>query len=116
MNHSTGKPTKKQKARLDALSQMFCIACVIEGCRQPSRTEVHHIVDKGYRVHSGGHDATLPLCSWHHRTECAHGLTTSEMVFRYGPSLAGHKRRFIETYGTERELLETVNGLLARVA
>ena len=95
---------------------MKCIACLIEGCRQPSRTEVHHITDKGYRKHSGGHDATLPVCGWHHRGELAQGYTGSEMSFYFGPSLARSKRQFIEAYGNERELLERVNGLLAVVS
>jgi hypothetical protein len=116
MNHSTGKPTRAQAWRLEQLAGMRCIACVIEGRSQPHRTEVHHIVDKGYRSHSGGHDATLPLCSWHHRGIPPNGMKVDEAIFHYGPSLALNKRRFIETYGTERELLETVNGLLTRVA
>src|SRR5690606_40472407 len=76
MNHSTGKPTRAQAWRLEQLAGMRCIACVIEGRSQPHRTEVHHIVDKGYRSHSGGHDATLPLCSWHHRGIPPNGMKT----------------------------------------
>jgi len=82
-----------------------CICCQIEGVGQPFRTEAHHIVDKGYRKHSGGDESRLPLCIWHHREICLDKKTSSEMLFEYGPSLALHKKRFIETYGTERELL-----------
>jgi len=82
-----------------------CICCQIEGVGQPFRTEAHHIVDKGYRKHSGGDESRLPLCAWHHRGLCLDGKTTSEMLFEYGPSLRLNKRRFIETYATERELL-----------
>jgi len=82
-----------------------CICCKIQGIEQPFRTEAHHIVDKGYRKHSGGDESRLPLEAWHHRGLCLDGKTTSEMLFKYGPSLALHKKRFIETYGTERELL-----------
>jgi len=39
-------------------------------------------------------------------------MKTDEAIFHYGPSLALNKRRFIETYGDERTLLEMVNGLL----
>lgn len=114
MRHSTGKPTRAQAWRLEQLAGMRCIACVIEGCRQPGHTEVHHIVDKGTRKHSGGHDSTIPLDSWHHRGIPPEGMKVDEALFLFGPSLALHKKRFIETYGTERELLEIVNGLLEK--
>ena len=116
MNHSTGKPTKAQQWRIEALADMKCIACFIEGCAQPNRTEVHHLVDKGYRKHSGGHDATLPLCGWHHRGVPIEGVSAQDMIFYCGPSMALNKRRFEEFYGTQRELLERVNGLLEHAA
>lgn len=82
-----------------------CMCCKIEGSVQPFRTEAHHIVDKGYRKHSGGDESRLPLCIYHHRGMCLDGKTGSQMLSDYGPSLALHKRTFIKTYGTERELL-----------
>lgn len=105
MKHSTGKPTKAQQIRLDRIHAMQCPACEQEEIPQPSPTEAHHIVDKGTRALSGGHDATIPLCGWHHRAEPAEGVTMREMHQTYGPSLAAHKREFKATYGTERELL-----------
>lgn len=112
MNHSTKKPTQAQAWRLEQLAGMRCIACVIEGCEQPSRTEIHHLVDKGTRALSGGHDSTLPICGWHHRGEPKAGYSSELMRGYYGPSLALHKRDFVSVYGNERDLLETVNGLL----
>ena len=82
-----------------------CMCCKIEGVDQPFRTEAHHIVDNGYRKHSGGDESRLPLCSYHHRGICLDGKTSSEMLFDFGPSLELTKRTFIATYGTERELL-----------
>lgn len=82
-----------------------CMCCEVEGVDQPFRTEAHHIVLQSYRKHQGGDESRLPLCSWHHRGLCLDGMTTSEMVYVYGPSLALHKRTFIKTYGDERELL-----------
>lgn len=82
-----------------------CICCKIEGANQASRTEAHHIVDKGYRKHSGGDESRLPLCEWHHRGICLDTKTTSVMISEYGPSLALTKKSFVATYGTERELL-----------
>lgn len=109
MKHSTGKPTKAEQARLDRIHAMPCIACEKERCRQPLRTEAHHLVDKGTRILSGGHMATLPLCGWHHRGEKEYPLTQKEMHLIYGPSFALHKREFIATYGAERELLAEID-------
>lgn len=86
-----------------------CICCKIECVDQPFRTEAHHIVDKGYRKHSGGDESRLPLCGWHHRGICEDGKTSSVMLFEYGPSLELNKKRFVATYGTERELLARIS-------
>ena len=101
----TKKPTDEQRAHMDRLASLPCMCCVKEGITQPSRTEVHHVISHGYRKHSGGHDSVLNLCRWHHRGLCLDDNTTSEMVYKYGPSLALHKKTFIATYGSERELL-----------
>lgn len=123
MQHSTGKPTKAEQARLDALHDMPCIACEIEAdwakqrgetpLSQPMRTEAHHLTDKGYRSHSGGHMATIPLEGWHHRGELLYPLSEREMKQLYGPSLALHKREFKATYGSERDLLAIIDQRLA---
>lgn len=105
MRHSTGKPTKAEQARLDRIHAMPCCACVIEGVAQPSRTEANHLVDKGYRIHSGGHMATVPLCGWHHRGELLYPLTSKEMHFLYGPSMARSPGEFKARYGSQRKLL-----------
>ena len=81
------------------------MCCKIEGVGQPFRTEAHHIVDGGYRKHSGGDESRLPLCTWHHRGICLNTKTTSRMIYDYGPSLELMKKSFVATYGTERELL-----------
>lgn len=109
MSHSTGTPTKAQAARMAAIKRMQCKACCQESMPQPFPTEVHHLVDKGTRKHSGGHDSTIPLCAWHHRGEITYPLTGREMKELHGPSFALHKRSFIAQYGTERELLAQTN-------
>lgn len=116
MNHSTGKPTQAQALRLARVAAMRCIACEREGCGQPWQTEVHHLVDKGSRKHSGGHDATIPLCAWHHRGQCKERIPARHMAILYGPSLEREKRAFVAKYGTERELLAIIDGRLERVA
>jgi hypothetical protein len=116
VKHSTGKPTKAEQERLDAIHAMPCLACEFEKnmLPQPSRTEAHHLVDKGYRSHSGGHMATIPLCGWHHRGETAGTLYKREMQTLYGPSLEHTKRAFTASYGSERELLAITNARLEK--
>lgn len=123
MKHSTGKPTKAEQDHLDAIHDMPCMCCVIEELNQPSRTEAHHLTDKGTRKLSGGHMAVLPLCGWHHRGDVrgcgalCNPPTIKNATATYGPSLAMSKRQFTGKYGTERELLAQTNAdLESRVA
>ncbi len=104
----------KDQRRFMRLQDIGCICCLKEGLKDVP-VDVHHIVDKGYREHSGGHSATLPLCPWHHRGVPPSGFTEDTAVFAAGPSLALHKRRFIRTYGTERELLAEVDKRIAQI-
>ena len=105
MKHSTPNPTKAQQKRFEALQEMGCICCRIEGLGI-NPPQIHHLVEGRKRL---GHDFTIPLCPWHHEGYPHHGISESSMLYHYGPSLARNKRKFIETYGTERELLEKVN-------
>ena len=119
MKHSTTTPTAAEAERMDRLSRMPCIACQIRltnsplGPSQPSRTTIHHLVDKGTRKLSGGHMATIPLCEWHHQGSSLPGMTSRTMEILYGPSLALDKRLFVETYQPERYLLMLTNAALA---
>lgn len=104
--------SRADQKRLDWVHEQPCICCEIE--KLPAgmprlRVEAHHLVDKGYRALSGGHQATLPLCSWHHRGVRLEGHSTSAMSSMYGPSLAVSKRQFVAWFGTERQLLARVN-------
>lgn len=114
MRHSTGRPTAAQSRRMALLAQLPCWCCW--PLRQPNRTQVHHIVDRGYRIHSGGHWATLPLCAWHHMgiLPPRPKMKIARAAEFYGPSLALSKRAWVDTYGTEREVLAKVNDLLGR--
>lgn len=122
MKHSTKTPTTTEQARLDAIHEMECIACQMEAefarnrneivLGQPFPTEAHHLTDKGYRIHSGGHMSTIPLEAWHHRGICLDGLTATDMTKLYGPSIARNKRAFTALYGTERELLAIIDARL----
>ena len=98
----TKAPTKADKRRFLALQDYGCVCCRIEGDghRDP---DIHHIVEGGRRL---GHQYTLGLCPYHHR-----GIQPDSFIY-HGPSLADGKRPFIKRYGTERFLLEYVNGQL----
>lgn len=103
--------SKRDIARYDALLGYGCVACKQNGdYRTP---EMHHIVDKGYRKHSGGNQATLPLCEWHHRgVRFGTIISDAFMTHAYGPSLAHSKSGFVMRFGSERELLEQVNQVI----
>lgn len=107
--------TVAERHRIDAFRHIGCIACRLRGIH--SLYHVHHIVDKGYSKHSGGHMATIPLCPWHHVGECPAALSEAYMVEIYGSSMKLHKKAFIAEFGTERELLARVDLMIeARAA
>lgn len=107
----TARKTPEDLARLEAIGNMPCLCCEMIGVPQPFPTERNHIVDGGYREHSGGDQATLPECIWHHRAMCLNGWTSSQMLAKYGPSRKwqGAKGAFVERFGTDRERLGIVN-------
>ena len=97
--------------RCQLLQQIGCVACLLDG--QPETPpDIHHLVEGRKRL---GNDYTIPLCAWHHRAVPADGLSVSQTEQIMGPSLAVSKRRFVERYGTERELLEFINEAIRRV-
>jgi hypothetical protein len=104
---------KADQKRLDIIHRLPCMACVQEGCQQPNKTEAHHLVDKGYRKHSGGHQATIPLCGWHHRAEPAWGSSLKGMAGYYGPSMKLESKRFAKKYGTQRKLLAQIDSVIS---
>lgn len=105
-------PMNRDLKRYNALRELGCIACSINGF-WAGGAEVHHLVDKGYRKHSGGNQATIPLCSWHHRGEPWTDFPVSYMRERFGPSMFHESKAFAEEFGSQRELLAKVNELLA---
>ena len=103
----------RDAARYTALREMGCIACSMIGLLAPcGPTEIHHLVDKGTRQHSGGNQATIPLGRWHHRGIPLADHNERYMEAFYGPSMALSKRMFIVRFGTERQLLAQVNDRL----
>ena len=104
--------TKSDKKRLDIIHRLPCMACVQNGSDTGMRVEAHHLVDKGYRKHSGGHQATLPLCGWHHRGEPLMGWTVANMHEFHGPSLFHHGKQFTVRYGNQREMLANIDKVI----
>lgn len=103
----------REKKRFDAIQAIGCIACWTDGDRYEP-CDIHHLTDKGGRKHSGGHQATIGLCPWHHRGLVADGVTGTWMRNQYGPSMALESKAFAERYGSQRELLAKVNEMLAK--
>ena len=99
--------------RYAALRELGCIACLLNGTPQlAGNVEINHLVDKGYRKHSGGNQATIPLCVWHHRGEPPMDFTVRYMREIAGPSMFHEGKAFTERYGTQRQLLGKVNEML----
>lgn len=111
----TKAPTKAQKRRFQDLQMVGCIACRLDGNSSDSNPEpadIHHLTAGGRRQ---GHDATIPLCPWHHRGISVTGLPADMLRELKGPSLARDKRAFVEHYGSELMLLEITEQHLARL-
>ena len=84
--------------RFQKLVDLGCIVCR-EYYEVYSPPEIHHLrVGQGTGLRAKD-DLTIPLCPAHHRTSS-----------KYSFHLA--RKFFIETYGTELELLERTNELL----
>lgn len=103
----------KRQRRFDRLQRIGCVACLLEDIH--SQADIHHIVDKGYRKHSGGDEATIPLCPYHHRGLIPDGMSLIDAEMMYGPSLALSKRDFVSRFGSERALLLFVEHLLEQM-
>jgi hypothetical protein len=110
---STGKPTVAQAARFEHIRAIGCIACLLTGWFSID-PEVHHLNQGGYHgAKRRGHDFTIGLCTWHHQGTCQDFSKADEARFVLGPSYKLHKMAFRARYGTDEQLLETTNKLIA---
>lgn len=93
-----GSPTKAEQAQQDAQRAHGCAACHLRRNQtQAGVTEIHHRTTGDMHGQKQlGHDATVALCSYHHRGVTFPGFTQILMRERFGPSLALHKRDFVE--------------------
>lgn len=108
MRHSTGKPTKAEKARMDAIKESTCVCCHMRGL-YAWRPEIHHLLSGNRRR---GHMFTVGLCAYHHRGVKALERSSQEEL-TLGPSLAhGSKPFHTAFFGTDDAMLEYQNRLL----
>lgn len=98
-----GAPTVAEKAWMDAITDLGCIACLIDG-HAGTPAAVHHLLRGGQRI---GHLFTIPLCDPGHHQNGQQAGKVSRHPW---------KTRFEAIYGTEAELLELTQQLVhARV-
>jgi len=110
MNHSTSNPTKADLSRFAKLKALGCVACKLDGLTDDqTEPQIHHYLSGNKRI---GHHATVPLCYFHHNGLPYDGIPTAWLLANVGPSFHKHTREFRKRYGSDKELLETVNQLI----
>lgn len=109
MKHSTGKPTKKESKRMDAIKDASICVCCKQRRLMSCYVEVHHLLSGNKRM---GHMFTIGLCPWHHRGVPMYGYKRRQMQEIYGDSLAHGSKPFHELFGSDMDLLEMQNGML----
>jgi len=96
---SLSNPDKAERAWMDAVVDLGCIACRVMGVFG-TPCEVHHLLRNGKRI---SHLDSIGLCTSHHRSE----LNTWHIVSRHP-----WRKEFETRYGTELELLERTRKLV----
>ncbi|KAF1698341.1 hypothetical protein CSC62_05375 [Pseudoxanthomonas jiangsuensis] len=114
---------RSRDLRFTAIQEIGCLACrrPLKASFQPGAfapggyVEIHHLLTTGHHGTGKrrGDDATIGLCSWHHRGVIGEGYSVREMADCYGPSYAREPRRFRAEYGSDEELLAEQNTLIA---
>lgn len=104
-------PTKDEKARMERIVSLGCVAC---RSNEPDvilhPSEVHHLTDCGRRR---GHRYTVCLCTWHHRgMPTTPDWTVKRMTEQFGPSLYHDGKAFKARYGGDESLLSFTEYLL----
>jgi len=73
--------------------------------------DAHHVLSGGRRI---GHGATLACCPWHHRgVKPYEQMTNDQATAHFGPSLAHGSKPFHAVYGSDGDLLDLQEQLLA---
>ena len=103
-------PTSTEQRHLEAVAALWCLPCAMRWWDGVLAT-VQHVVEGRKRL---GHLFVLPGCEWHHLGTPPPPLTIDEAAANWGPSLAHQHRRFEQTFGSERQLVEITNHVLRR--
>jgi hypothetical protein len=112
------KATADESQRMDLVKRLGCIFCRLNpllGLMVASTgpCDAHHELSGGRRI---GHLATIGGCLWHHRGQPpVVGMSQDAAIERYGPSVATGSKALHAMYGSDAELLEFQNELLAMV-
>lgn len=91
--------TKAEKQYLNKVADLGCIVCRNERLGK-SPAEIHHIRNGQGMSQRASNYEVIPLCHAHHRTG------------GYGVAFHAGKSGFESKFGTEKQLLEQVKGLL----
>jgi hypothetical protein len=95
-----GAPSAEQQAHQDAQRAKGCAMCLLLGLARDAcgPVRVHHRTTGDLHGNKQlGQDATVALGDWHHQGVLKPELpTVAGMLAHYGPSLAHHKRAFLE--------------------
>lgn len=109
---STGKPTKAQQARHDAIREIGCIVAALRGLAFVP-CELHHLTVGGkHGAKRLGQDHVVGLNPWSHRGVPFNGLSAEECAEIFGPSYARTPRAFRDEY-PDHLLVQATNEALA---
>lgn len=112
------KATAAESQRMGMVKQLGCIFCLLNPqlgllVASTGPCDAHHELSGGRRI---GHLATIGGCLWHHRGQPpVAGMGEREAIATYGPSVATGSKPMHAMYGSDAELLEFQNELLAMV-
>lgn len=89
-----------------------CVACRMLGWFQPC--QIHHLNLHGRAGQKRrGDQFTIGLCPWHHIGQTGGERKRKDMERIFGPSLALSSIKFRAKFGTDDQLLEYQNELIA---
>jgi hypothetical protein len=99
----------QDRRRWDLFPSVGCAACKKEGRHNPN-TQTHHLNKDGKAGRERiGHQATIPLCPWHHQALPPEPFNAQWARDHLGPSLAEGSKPFRARYGSDESLLEWTN-------
>lgn len=109
MTFSGKSLTKADEERRRLIHEGGCMACAQRGINMAGSGYVqwHHLNGKKH------HDQTIGCCLWHHQGRPMYEMTEKQCRDYFGPSLFHEKKAFHAAFGSNAELLERQNRILA---